>query len=443
MFMPSSKHFFEIEYRTSAESYFLSLKPLGQRIWLDSGRPFSQSGRFDIISASPDQILIDPACEEIDDKRKSLAAQWQTMGEKLTQDIPFWGGVIGYFNYEYNATTFAIDVERPGIRPSIFGVFSWALIQDHSTKKSFLVFLPGCVKYSVVQKALDAEATMTGNEFFVKDLSPDLPKEHYFQALDKIQRYIIEGDTYQINFAQRFSGEFNGNQDLAYLSLRRHMPSPFSAYLELEKDVVMSFSPERFIQIDHGHATTEPIKGTAPRSSDPHIDKALADSLHKSGKNRAENLMIVDLLRNDFSKSCKPYSVRVPALFMLKTFTNVHHLVSIVEGKIIEGVTPLEFLRRCFPGGSITGAPKKRAMEIIRELEEYPRNIYCGSICYWDAGGKFDSNISIRTLLISEGVIYCWGGGGIVADSDPEEEYQESLHKIAVLIKALKGSMPK
>lgn len=184
---------------------------------------------------------------------------------------------------------------------------------------------------------------------------------------------------------------------------------------------------------------TKPIKGTIRRGVDEQQDKSLACELLQSEKNRAENLMIVDLLRNDFGQNCKAASVKVPHLFALESYANVHHLVSTVTGELNDGIDELSFYHDCFPGGSITGAPKKRAMEIIDELEPHPRNIYCGSIVCISANGRLNSSIAIRTLLIKDNSIYCWGGGGIVADSKAEEEYQESLQKVGALMRELEA----
>ncbi|WP_086931357.1 aminodeoxychorismate synthase component I [Agarilytica rhodophyticola] len=428
-----------IDYLENAESYFLRIMPLGKRVWLDSGKPACHYGNSDILSAAPLKELINPSTDDIEYEVAQLCDQ-QTLAQLQRQNIPFWGGAIGFFNYEHNALEYNISPSEEGLRPSIFGIFDWALIQDHNQQRSFVVFLPQCSqeKRERILTLVNTPLDVSHPTFTVSNLASNLDKTSYCKILEKIQHYILAGDTYQINFSQRFSGNFKGDASAAYLALRRALPSPFSAYLELGDDQILSFSPERFISIDNKLATTQPIKGTAPRHENKREDKNLAESLINSEKNRAENLMIVDLLRNDFSKSCEPHSVKVPSLFALESYKNVHHLVSTVVGTIEKETSPLTFFRRCFPGGSITGAPKKRAMEIIRELEETPRNIYCGSICYLSCFGNFDSSITIRTVLVSEEKIYCWGGGGIVADSEPEEEYQESLQKIAVLIQTLK-----
>lgn len=364
--------------------------------------------------------------------------------------LPFWGGVIGHFNYEYDDKTkdlcfeFGQQEKHQNRSDSVFGVYHWALIQDHEQRKACVVFLSSMEEPQrnlVLDTLVSAQANLDTEQdsgvFSVTHLKPHIKKSDYLAAVDKIQAYIRAGDTYQINFSQQFSGEFKGDTDATYIALRKTLPSPFSAYMELGDETILSLSPERFIQVKNDDVLTQPIKGTAPRGKTISDDDVLANQLMNSDKNRAENLMIVDLLRNDFSKSCRPHSVKTPQLFALESYANVHHLVSTITGKKHSSVSPLEFMMRCFPGGSITGAPKKRAMEIIDELEQHSRNIYCGSVCYINVDGQLDSNIAIRTLLVKEDRIYCWGGGGIVADSNAEEEYQESLHKVGSLLKAL------
>ena len=224
------------------------------------------------------------------------------------------------------------------------------------------------------------------------------------------------------------------------------MPAPLSCFYQLDSrkrlhnNAILSFSPERFIKVEGGIVTTEPIKGTAKRSLDATLDRQSAANLAKSDKNRAENLMIVDLLRNDLGKCCIPGSVKVEKLFELQSHSHVHHLVSTIRGQLRDNTGPFDLLQATFPGGSITGAPKLRAVEIIEELEKTRRAIYCGSMGYINTDGSMDTNIAIRTLLCLDGELHCWGGGGIVADSDPGLEYQESLVKIQGLLTAL-GNM--
>ena len=435
----------KIPYTSDSTHYFKKLKAIPQRVWLDSGKPGSNYGRFDILSAQPRKTLVNASTSDIEQAVKQLKAENQIVesveidGSDI--DLPFLGGAIGYFNYNYNHDTFGLDTNPASSVRSIFGIFDWALIQDHEQRKAYVFFLASCSQdqRNRIRQCLENESEETLSPFQVDNLTNDTEKSDYLSALKQIHEYILSGDTYQINFSQRFSGQFTGAADTAYIALRQALPSPFSGYFELSDEIILSLSPERFIAIDQGHALTQPIKGTAPRGKTVEEDNKSANELINSDKNRAENLMIVDLLRNDFSKSCEPHSVKTSDLFALESFANVHHLVSTVTGKLKSGVSPLTFFLHCFPGGSITGAPKKRAMEIINELEQSTREIYCGSIAYLSTHGKLDSNITIRTLLVKQGEIFCWGGGGIVYDSQPEEEYEESLQKVRVLLDTLQS----
>ncbi len=430
-------HYYRLPYLKNSDAYFQALAPLGKRIWLDSGKPHAHHGRYDILSAAPQKVLGNPSIAAIESCVEQLETASATLREQHPE-LPFHGGAMGYFNYEYNASDFGIP-PREDLCPSLVGIFDWALIQDHHEEIAHLFFLDNCDNDfpEKVKQLLSNRSNAPSLPFSVSDLSNDVTQESYVASVDRIHEHILAGDSYQVNFSQRFSGNFEGSADTTYLKLREVMPSPFSAYCELGDDCVLSLSPERFIQLQNRTALTQPIKGTTARGATKEEDDTLAKCLLNSEKNRAENVMIVDLLRNDFSQSCEPFSVKVPKLFALESFANVHHLVSTVEGKVAEGVSPLTFFMRCFPGGSITGAPKKRAMEIIANLEKFARNIYCGSIFYLSTSGKLDSNIAIRTLLIHDEKIYCWGGGGIVADSVAEDEYDESLQKIAVLLETL------
>ena len=228
-----------------------------------------------------------------------------------------------------------------------------------------------------------------------------------------------------------------GDPWLAYKRLREINSAPFSAYLNYPDVQVLSSSPERFLKVNDAKVETKPIKGTRPRVKDLEQDEKQKEALRQSKKDRAENVMIVDLLRNDLSKNCRSGSVKVPVLFDIESFATVHHLVSTVTGVLNQGQHALDLLKNCFPGGSITGAPKIRSMEIIEELEPNRRGLYCGAIGYIGFDGNMDTNIVIRTLIHSENVIRFWAGGGIVYDSVMEEEYQESLDKAAALLDLL------
>ena len=264
----------------------------------------------------------------------------------------------------------------------------------------------------------------------------------YLDAVSRVRDYIIAGDIFQANLSQRLQAPLEEDPWQLYKRLREVNPAPFAAYLEFEGVAVASASPERFLLLDEaGRVETRPIKGTRPRGLSPLHDAALSLSLAESEKDRAENLMIVDLLRNDLSRVCRPGTVRVPELFALEHFPTVHHLVSTVTGELEPGKGATDLLAAAFPGGSITGAPKVRAMQIIAELEPSRRGIYCGSIGFLSLTGAMDTSIVIRTGVAIGGQVYFSVGGGIVADSDPEQEYRETLDKARALVNALAGGV--
>jgi para-aminobenzoate synthetase component 1 len=260
----------------------------------------------------------------------------------------------------------------------------------------------------------------------------------YRAGVTRILAWIKAGDCYQANLSQAFQGQFEGSPWRAWQALTEAIPVPHGGYLNAGRWQLLSVSPELLLEITDHRVTSKPIKGTRPRDPDPEKDRALADELAANPKDRAENLMIVDLIRNDLSHFCEPFSVRVPQLFGVESFSNVHQLVSTVTGTLKPGITPFEAMLSAFPGGSITGAPKRRAMEIIDELEPHTREPYCGSLFWWGPDNRLQSNIAIRSLqTLEDGRIRAWAGCGIVADSDPEAEYQESLTKIQRLLTTL------
>jgi para-aminobenzoate synthetase component 1 len=268
-------------------------------------------------------------------------------------------------------------------------------------------------------------------------IASNLSREQYAAAFRRVLDYIRAGDCYQINLAQRFAAPATGDPWLAYQALRVLNPAPFAAYLNTPYGQVLSASPERFLKLAGRGVETRPIKGTRAREGHPRVDAERAAELKVSAKDRAENVMIVDLLRNDLSKNCELGTVKVPKLFDVESFATVHHLVSTVTGTLREGRDALDLLRGSFPGGSITGAPKLRAMQIIEELEPHRRGVYCGAIGYIGSDGDMDLNIAIRTLVYTGGTVRFWAGGGIVADSLVEAEYQESFDKAAAMLKLL------
>ena len=439
-----------LPYPHNPEDIFVRLKHLPDFIWLDSGRPQSMQGRFDVFTAlaySQAQVNADGQTKVDGKQSPKTLAEWlneHTQTPHHThKHLPFTGGVIGYFGYHWQDTHFGLTqvgsiTAKNTTNPVVaLGAYNWALIIDHHTHECTLaannINNPAI---ATVKKALQSPPQATA-AFTCAPFTHDTQQSEYLESLARIHNYIVAGDCYQVNYSQRFSSRFTGSLDTAYLKLRQATPSPFGAYIKRPNHSILSASPERFLQIKGQQVLSQPIKGSSPRGQNPVHDQQLAQSLLKSAKNRAENVMIVDLLRNDLSQCCKPFSVKVPHLCELHTFANVHHLISTVTGELKESFSAFDLFTRSFPGGSITGAPKKRAMQIIQELEKSPRGIYCGSVAYFSNNGNTDSSITIRTLEAKDNQLYCWGGGGVVIDSIAEEEYQESLFKVRKLMMAL------
>jgi para-aminobenzoate synthetase component 1 len=350
---------------------------------------------------------------------------------------------MGYFSYDLarrleKLPEIAKDEEK--IAEMAVGIYRWAVVVDHLKKESWLIGNESHhYDWESLVEQFSSLSVESSTDFFTVLEPPksNMNKARYRQAFEKIKAYLIEGDCYQINLAQRFFSPCSGKSWGAYQVLREINPAPFSAYLNLPDVQILSSSPERFLKLTNGDVETKPIKGTRPRFKDQLENKKQIADLMSSKKDQAENVMIVDLLRNDISKNCKEGSVKVPKLFDVESFATVHHLVSTVTGILAEGQHALDLLRNCFPGGSITGAPKIRAMEIIEELEPNRRGIYCGAIGYIGFDGNMDTNIAIRTFVHSDNTIRFWAGGGIVYDSVMEDEYQESYDKAAALLDLL------
>lgn len=348
--------------------------------------------------------------------------------------LPFIIGVAGMAGYDTGRfyeclPNSAIDsYQTPDFS---VGLYLKSLIEDTETGKFYFCSAQGHTAPPLFTSCAHLPFSLTS------EWHSNLTKSEYKTRIAHIHEYLLAGDCYQVNLAQRFTASFVGSPWLAYKTLRANNQAPFSSFMQLENSSILSISPERFMRVQNGNVETKPIKGTRPRFADPHKDAQSAQALLTAEKDRAENLMIVDLLRNDLSKQCKPHSVTVPSLFALESYQAVHHLVSTVTGKLNDNITPLTLLASCFPGGSITGAPKIRAMEIIDELEIHRRNIYCGSIFYMGFREDMDSSICIRTLLAENNQLHCWAGGGIVLDSNALDEYNETLDKVSKILPIL------
>jgi para-aminobenzoate synthetase component I len=436
-----------LPYRADPGFYFSAINRAPGAVLLDAGRPSAQRGRYDLLSAWPLTELLPEQNETGPDFLQRLRASLNRLGRAEAPqgiELPFTGGLIGYLGYDFGRRLENLPQAAEGdldLADARLGLYPWALISDHLLGTSQLLFHPS-LDEAERRRLIDLFEQLqpsAGRPFQLLDsFSADLDADAYRQAFERIQAYIQAGDCYQVNFSQRFRAPYRGDPWTAYQALRAACPTPFAGYQALAgNDAIISLSPERFVQVSRGQVETRPIKGTRPRDSDPARDAAYAADLQGSLKDRAENLMIVDLLRNDLGRSCAIGSVRVPELFALESYPNVHHLVSSVTGELAPGKDALDLIAGSFPGGSITGAPKIRAMQIIDELEPTRRALYCGSLLYLDVRGEMDSSIAIRSLLAKDGQLSCWGGGGIVADSDWQAEYQESITKVKVLLETL------
>lgn len=438
-------------------------------MWLDSGKSEHIDACFDILVWQPEVTLCTYGnktsihhtktnkTHSSDEDPLSLLDKIQqqvlTKSEPSPQNLPFLGGALGYFAYDLGRRFEKLPVQADqdiDLPEMAVGIYSHAIIFDHENQQFFLVcphdkrkeleeYLQALV---IVQK----EKRVTQQAFsLTSKWQSNMDEASYIEKFEQVQQYLLSGDCYQINLAQRFSAQYQGDEFQAYGVLRTENKAPFSAFLRLENATILSVSPERFLQCKQNKVQSKPIKGTMPRSDNKAQDEQNAQILASSIKDRAENLMIVDLLRNDISKVCKPNSVVVPKLFEIESFPAVHHLVSTVEGELAAQYNASDLLRGAFPGGSITGAPKIRAMEIIEQLEPHRRSVYCGSVGYISSCGAMDTSITIRTLICensnslngSPNKIYCWAGGGLVADSVASSEYQETFDKVHRILPVL------
>ena len=441
-----------LPYINDAAAYYTALADLPWAVWLDSGG----RGRYDVIAAQPVATLVTQGKQtQISDAagvRSSSDDPFMLLREHLgarlecVPDIKFAGGALGYWGYDLarrqaHLPNLARDAE--GLPEMAAGIYDWALQLDHQEKTAQLIshnrYPQTAQLIPQILERLGRNNDAPRETFQVHGrITSNLTRSSYDIAFKAVQAYLRAGDCYQINLAQRFAARASGDALTAYCTLRQLSPAPYAAFLNLPRAQILCASPERFLQVQQGYVETKPIKGTRPSVADAQQNALLVQDLRSNAKDRAENLMIVDLLRNDLSKNCAPGSVQVPSLFEVESYATVHHLVSTVTGELAAGRDAIALLRDCFPGGSVTGAPKQRAMEIIEQLEPQRRGIYCGSIGYIGFDGNMDCNIAIRTLVYADGEIRCWAGGGIVADSEAGAEYQETLDKAAAMLELLR-----
>ncbi len=418
---------------------------------LQSAAENHPDNRFDILVADPIATLCsDKGVNRIDyrdgrsaasetDPFEELHALQQTLLPHLAPIAPwpFVGGALGYFSYDLGRqieTLPELAIRDIDIPDMAVGIYDWAIVADHKEQKLVLIQPEGENRMAWLESHHQPE---TPRFSLLGEWQANMTPKSYEAKFDQVQAYLKSGDCYQINLAQRFEAPYHGSEWEAYQKLAETNGAPFSGFIRLKDASILSVSPERFLQLHGREIETKPIKGTRPRSADAEVDAENIRCLQTAEKDRAENLMIVDLLRNDIGRVASPGSVNVPKLFDIETFPAVHHMVSTVTGTLADGKHGEDLLRACFPGGSITGAPKVRAMEIIEELEPHRRSVYCGSIGYISRCGTMDTSITIRTLVCHKQRIYAWAGGGVVADSNAASEYQETLDKLSRILPVL------
>lgn len=432
-----------LPYLADAAGYFECVRDLPWPVWLDSGRPAIAGGRFDIIAADPVaqlQLGVEDALQVPQRLRELLGRS-----APCHPALPFCGGLIGFASYELGRVWAGL-APRAGERLAddlCAGLYDWALVIDHHRQHVTLVGAGRSQRtreqwHELVERFAAPVAPEPVPRAPVAELLDlGFTPSSYAQAFQRLQRYIRDGDVYQVNLTRRLVSAGEGDAWDSYRRLRALSPAPFGAYLGYDDYQVLSNSPEQFLSLHGRRVQTRPIKGTRPRGDTPQADARLRADLAASDKDRAENLMIVDLLRNDLGRVCEPGSIEVPQLFGIESYATVHHLVSTISGTLRHGLDAVDLLQACFPGGSITGAPKRRAMQIIDELEPAGRELYCGSVFRIGYDGNLDSSISIRTLLKRGERFYYWAGGGVVADSQCDAEYRETLDKSAAYFRLL------
>lgn len=433
-------------------------------IFLDSRRSESELGRYSFLGVSPFQII---TCQHhvvsINDQRVNddpfavLEAELMRFSLSTREGLPpFQGGAAGMLGYEmawYLETLPSPKVDDLQCPEMVMGFYDLVIAWDHREERAW-IFSSGYPCQDALARAVRANTRLawagvliakakprviTAKEKKLESVSVTFGRDEYMQAVERVKEYICAGDIFEVNISQRFSIQCSEEYDIfdLYCELYQINPAPFSAFLQYKTWRIASASPERFLKMVQGQVETRPIKGTRARHADKVEDEALARALLASEKDRAENIMIVDLMRNDLSRVCLPHSVKVPQLCGVESYRTVHHLVSVVQGTMMPDKTAIDLLRATFPGGSITGAPKIRAMEIITEIEPMVRGPYCGSIGYIGFDHTMDLSITIRTFVVANNQITFQVGGAVTVDSDPLEEYEETLVKARALQRAL------
>lgn len=442
----------EINTKLSAFEIFTIFKDEKDSFILDSAMDKNKLGRYSFISSNPFKTLKYKNSKE--NPLDFLQEELSKYKVENNTELPFVGGAVGYLSYDLgnyieNLPRSAKD-DLNGY-DLYFGLYDHAIVVDHLKEKTYIATPNLDIKkeenilLNIENKINEAEINGVNpicyeeKEVLPTKLSSNFTKKEFENSVEKVRQYIKNGDIYQANLTQRFSGKTTLSSYELYRDLRKVSPAPFGAYLNFDDFNILSNSPERFIKCIDRKLETRPIKGTRPRGKNKEEDLKLQEELRNSEKDRAELLMIVDLERNDIGRISKIGSVKVPELFVIEPYANVNHLVATVVGELDDDKDAVDAIKATFPGGSITGAPKIRAMEIIDELEPTQRNAYTGSIGYIGFNGDMDLNIAIRTVVKKEEDVYFQVGGGMTWGSDPSEEYQETLDKAQSIMKALRG----
>ncbi|MBI4295594.1 MAG: aminodeoxychorismate synthase component I [Chloroflexi bacterium] len=459
----------ELDSNRSASRTFDILKEENPCFFLDSGMDHQKQGRFSFVGCCPFLVLKSSGSDTVLTQNAGVehirGNPFDVLDQLLQRyrldyhsaPVPFVGGAVGYFSYDLRHF-----IERLPIRaiddlqlPECYlGFYDVVIAFDHLHNKTYIVStgLPELTEHERLKRARrrleEMKDRLTDMPSLTQKLGPvrqadiksGFTHQGYVEAVEKARQYIIAGDIFEVNLSQRFDADLSIHPYELYQKLRQLNPAPFASYLSFDEVSIVSASPERFLRLQGDLVETRPIKGTRPRGRSPQEDRALARELLSSAKDKAENMMIVDLERNDLGRVCRFGTVKVTELAILETYPTVFHLTSTVVGRLRQDKNGIDLLKAAFPGGSITGAPKVRAMEIIDELEPTRRSVYTGAIGYIGFNGDLDLNIAIRTFIVQGNRAYFQVGGAVVYDSDPEAEYQETLHKGKALIDALNNA---
>ena len=445
----------KLDIYTSAAELFRIYQKEEECVFLDSSL-VNHLGKYSIIGCCPYLKLVKDGeiftINGLEEKEQTFESYMKTYlaehVDKNDSELPIISGAIGYFSYDYGRERQGIvsgEEEIVHIPEAAVTFYDFFIIEDCQKKEIWLIAdgITGDAAQMLEEAEQRCKKIVQQREERTKARAeiavfPNFEKEEYKQAVADMIQYIVEGDIYIANMTQQLTIESKKKPLDVFYDLRRANPSPFGGYLDYGKYQIICASPERFLQMKKGTVHTRPIKGTRKRGETPEEDRMMREELQNSEKDKSELLMIVDLERNDLNRVCVPGSVKVTELFTVEEYATVFHLVSDIEGTLQEGKNIMDLLEAAFPGGSITGAPKYRAMEIIDELEHGKRNLYTGSIGYLTLDGDCDFNIVIRTALHKDGRYHLGVGGGITAESDLEFEYEETLQKAKAILEALK-----